>query len=208
MMKRIREEGRSASHWAICARGWVGSYWKMLISFLPSPVKEFHIARTCTEYRIIVRTLSNHGRRTSSEKKGRKSIISISTNMGALPIIFLDIVTWELVHVRGSCVHGMSWPSSPPHWLSRKRNTGHVKPPSPFYFVDFKRLHRSNGLIDRTLAVVVLWSRVQFPMDVLFLWGSNLTFLCAFEYLLLSIGILLFLMFFFDFYLTLSLLDD
>ena len=159
MMKRIREEGHSASHWAICARGWVGSYWKMLISFLPSPVKEFHIARTCTEYRIIVRTLSNHGRRTGSEKKGRKSIISISTNMGALPIIFLDIVTWELVHVRGSCVHGMSWPSSPPHWLSRKRNTGHVKPPSPSYFVNFRYLHRSNGLIVRTLAAVDGFSR-------------------------------------------------
>ena len=42
----------------------------------------------------------------------------------------------------------------------------------------------------------------------IFLWGSNLAFLCAFGYILLSIGILLFLMFFFDSYLTLSLLDD
>ena len=39
-------------------------------------------------------------------------------------------------------------------------------------------------------------------------WGSNLVFLCVFGYILLPIGILLFLMFFFDFYLTLSLLDD
>ena len=49
---------------------------------------------------------------------------------------------------------------------------------------------------------------VQFSVDVLFLWGSSLAFLCVFGYILLSIGILLFLMFFFDFYLTLSLLDD
>ena len=47
-----------------------------------------------------------------------------------------------------------SWPSSPPHWLSRKRNTGHMKPPSPSYFVDFRCLYRSNGLIDKTLAAV------------------------------------------------------
>ena len=47
-----------------------------------------------------------------------------------------------------------SWPSSPPHWLSRKRNTGHVKPPSPSYFTNFRRLHLSNGLIDRMLAAV------------------------------------------------------
>ena len=41
-----------------------------------------------------------------------------------------------------------------------------------------------------------------------FLWDSNLAFLCVFGYLLLPIGILFCLMFFFNFYLTLSLLDD
>ena len=48
---------------------------------------------------------------------------------------------------------------------------------------------------------------VQFLMCILFLWGSNLTFLCVFGHFLLPIGILFFLMFFFDFYLTSSLLD-
>ena len=42
----------------------------------------------------------------------------------------------------------------------------------------------------------------------IFLWDSNLAFLCVFGYLLLPIGILFCLMFFFNFYLTLSLLDD
>ena len=53
----------------------------------------------------------------------------------------------------------ISWPSSPPHWLSRKRNTGHVKPPSPSYFVNFRGLRRSNGLIVRMLAAVDGFSR-------------------------------------------------
>ena len=39
------------------------------------------------------------------------------------------------------------------------------------------------------------------------LCGSNLTFICVFGYFLLPIGILFCLMFF-DFYFTLSLLDD
>ena len=33
---------------------------------------EFYIARTYTEYRIIVRTLSNHGRRTGKKAVRRK----------------------------------------------------------------------------------------------------------------------------------------
>ena len=53
----------------------------------------------------------------------------------------------------------LSWPSSPPHWLSRRRNTGHVKPPSPCYFVNFRCLYRSNSLIDKTLATVDRFSR-------------------------------------------------
>ena len=42
----------------------------------------------------------------------------------------------------------------------------------------------------------------------LFLQGSNFTFLCVFGYFLLPIGILFCLVFFFNFYLTVSLLDD
>ena len=49
---------------------------------------------------------------------------------------------------------------------------------------------------------------VQFLVYVHFLWGSILTFLCVFGYFLLLIGILFCLMFFLDFYLTLSLLND
>ena len=42
----------------------------------------------------------------------------------------------------------------------------------------------------------------------IFLWGSNFAFLCVFGYFSLPISILFCLMFFFDFDLTLSLLDD
>ena len=42
----------------------------------------------------------------------------------------------------------------------------------------------------------------------IFLWDSTLAFLCVFGYLLLPIGILFCLMFLFNFYLTLRLLDD
>ena len=45
----------------------------------------------------------------------------------------------------------VSWPSSPPHWLSRKRNQGHVKLPSPFYFINRRCLYRPGGLMDRCL---------------------------------------------------------
>ena len=38
-------------------------------------------------------------------------------------------------------------------------NTGHVKPLSPSYFVDFGCLSGSNGLIDKTLAAVARFSR-------------------------------------------------
>ena len=41
------------------------------------------------------------------------------------------------------------WPSSPPHWLSRKRNQGHVKLPSPFYFINRRCLYWPGGLMDR-----------------------------------------------------------
>ena len=48
---------------------------------------------------------------------------------------------------------------------------------------------------------------VQVLVHVHFLWGSNLAFLHVFSYFLLLIGILFCLMFFFDFYLSVSLLD-
>ena len=40
-----------------------------------------------------------------------------------------------------------------------KKKYRHVKPPSPSYFVNFRCLYRSNGLIDKTLAAVDRFSR-------------------------------------------------
>ena len=42
-----------------------------------------------------------------------------------------------------------SWPSSPPHWLSQKRNQACVKLPSPFYFINHTWLYQPGGLMDR-----------------------------------------------------------
>ena len=104
------------------------------------------------------------------------------------------------------------WPSSPPHWLSQKRNRVHVQPPILSYFINFGALHWPGGLPVSMLCFIgcSLTSScelcVQFLMHVYFLWGCNLTFLWGFGYFLLPFGILFFLMFFFDFYLTLCLL--
>ena len=59
-------------------------------------------------------------------------------------------------------------------------------------------------IFSRTLVSFVFDSYCMY----IFSWGSNLAFLCVFGYFLLPIGILFCLMFFFNFYLTLSLLDD
>ena len=90
------------------------------------------------------------------------------------------------------------WPSSPPHWLSQKRNRVHVQPPILSYFINFGALHWPGGLMVSMLCFIgcSLTSShelcVQFLMHVYFLWGCNLTFLWGFGYFLLPFGMLFF----------------
>ena len=104
----------------------------------------------------------------------------------------------------GVALFGPSWPSSPPHWLSQKRNGAHVKPPSLSYFIDFVGLYRLGGLMVSMLASVNKFSWVlasvvfdSWCMHIFFV-GSNLAFLRVFGYFLFPIGIFFSLMFFFD----------
>ena len=48
-----------------------------------------------------------------------------------------------------------SWPSSPPHWLSRKRNKAHVKLPRVSYFINFVGSYRPGGLMASVL--ILCW---------------------------------------------------
>jgi len=59
-----------------------------------------------------------------------------------------SISTWTFNRNVGRGHGSVSWPSSPPHWLSQKRNTAHVKPPSPFYFINRTYLHWPGGLME------------------------------------------------------------
>ena len=45
-----------------------------------------------------------------------------------------------------------SWPSSPPHWLSQKRNRANMKAPILSYFIDFNGLYWPGGLMVSMLA--------------------------------------------------------
>ena len=81
-----------------------------------------------------------------------------------------------------------SWHSSPPHWLSQKRNRVHVKPPSLSYFINFVGLCQPGGLMVSMLARVneFSWILVSLVFDswwmYIFLVGSNLAFLWIFGY--------------------------
>ena len=87
-----------------------------------------------------------------------------------------------------------SWPSSPPHWLSQKRNGVHVKSPSLSYSINFVGLYRLGGLMVSMLAWVNTFSRVpvRFVFDswcmYIFLWALTslfYEFLVTFYFLLI-----------------------
>ena len=59
--------------------------------------------------------------------------------------ILRGVVCWST-----SC----SWPGSPPHWLSQKRNKAHVKALRPSYFINSLSLYWQGGLT----ANVVVWA--------------------------------------------------
>ena len=112
--------------------------------------------------------------------------------MNFFEVIFVT-VSWLLVaepqhRLSGTCFwanydsHKYSWPSSPPHWLSQKRNRAQVKPLSLSYFINFAGMYRPGGLMVIALAWVkgFSWFLVSRVFDswcmYIFWWALTLLF--------------------------------
>ena len=162
--------------------------WDWWMGWLGEP--GVHRCCGCVAYsRNFLRQRRKDGSRRALESERRIEVVAESWKM------FSGTPSDTITSSDTITCHSHSWPSSPPHWLSQKRNKAHVKPPRPFYLINFIGLYRSGGLMANMLVRVDGFSRTLASLVFeswsvyVFLRGSNFAFLCVIGYFLLPIGI-------------------